>query len=77
MLHNPGATEKLAQFVAGTHWDNLPPQVTHQAKRSLMNFFAVALTGARTATIEIALASLAEFSDGRQATIIGRRERQE
>jgi 2-methylcitrate dehydratase PrpD len=75
MLHNPGVTEKLAQLVADTHWDNLPPRVAHQAKRSLLNFFAVALTGARTATIEIALASLAEFSGGRQAAIIGRRER--
>ena len=44
MLHNPGVTEVLAKFVVDTRWDDLPPQVTHQAKRSLMNFFAVALT---------------------------------
>ncbi len=52
-----------------------PPTVRHQAKRSLMNFFAVALAGCRTGPVEIALRSLAEFSGGRQATIVGRRER--
>jgi len=75
MLHNPGVTEKLAQLVISTQWDDLPNEVVHQAKRSLLNFFAVALTGCRTETVEIALASLAMFSGGRQATIIGRRER--
>ena len=50
MLHNPGVTEVLAKFVVETRWDDLPPQVTHQAKRSLMNFFAVALTGCRDQT---------------------------
>jgi len=75
MLHNPGVTEKLAQFAIATRWDDLPPQVTHQAKRSVMNFFAVALTGCGSETVEIALQSLAAFSGGKQATIVGRRER--
>ena len=75
MLHNPGVTEKLAQLVVGTRWDDLPPPVTHQAKRSLLNFFAVALTGCRDRTIETALQSLAAFSGGSEATIVGRRER--
>jgi 2-methylcitrate dehydratase PrpD len=75
MLTNPGVTERLAQFVVETRWDDLPQDVAHQAKRALMNFFAVALTGCRDATIETALQSLAAFSGGKQATIIGRRER--
>ena len=75
MLHNPGVTEVLAKFVVDTRWDDLPPQVTHQAKRSLMNFFAVALTGCRDQTFETALQTLAAFSGGKQATLIGRRER--
>jgi 2-methylcitrate dehydratase PrpD len=41
----------------------------------LMNFFAVALAGCRTGPVEIALRSLAEFSGGRQATVVGRAER--
>jgi 2-methylcitrate dehydratase PrpD len=75
MLHNPGVTEKLAHLVVDTRWDDLPANVGHQAKRSLMNFFAVALTGCRNETIEIALATLAPFSGGKQATIVGRHER--
>jgi len=70
-----GVTEGLARFVAQTRWADLPAEVVHQAKRSLLNFFAVALTGCRSDTVEIALASLAEFSGDRQATVIGRRER--
>ena len=75
MLQAPDVTERLSHFVVGTWWDDLKPPVTHQAKRSLMNFFAVALTGCRDQTIEIALRTLADFSGGKQATIVGRSER--
>jgi 2-methylcitrate dehydratase PrpD len=75
MLHQPGVTERLAKFVADARWSDLPNEVAHQAKRSLLNFFAVALTGCRNETFEIALATLAEFSGGKQATLVGRRER--
>jgi len=75
MLHKPGVTESLAQHVVATRWDDIPPPVRHQAKRSLINFFAVTLAGCRSRPIEIALRSLAEFSGGRQVTVIGRTER--
>jgi 2-methylcitrate dehydratase PrpD len=73
--HEAAVTETLAGFVAGARYDDLPPQVIHQSKRSLMNFFAVALTGCRHPTFETALATLAAFSGGKQAALIGRRER--
>jgi 2-methylcitrate dehydratase PrpD len=75
MLHKPGVTRDLARFVATTRWDDIPSPVKHQAKRSMMNFFAVALAGCRTGPVEIALRSLAEFSGGKQATVVGRAER--
>jgi 2-methylcitrate dehydratase PrpD len=75
MLHKPGVTQDLARFVVTTRWDDIPSSVRHQAKRSLMNFFAVALAGCRTGPVEIALRSLAEFSGGKQATLVGRAER--
>ncbi|HEX9591583.1 MAG TPA: MmgE/PrpD family protein [Bradyrhizobium sp.] len=75
MLHKSGVTQSLARFIAATRWDDIPAPVRHQAKRSLMNFFAVALAGCRTGPVEIALRSLAEFSGGRQATLVGRAER--
>jgi 2-methylcitrate dehydratase PrpD len=75
MLHRSGVTQSLARLVVETRWEDIPSPVRHQAKRSLMNFFAVALAGCRTGPVEIALRSLAEFSGGKQATIIGRTER--
>jgi 2-methylcitrate dehydratase PrpD len=75
MPQNSGVTERLAQWVVETRWEVLQPSVVHQVKRSLMNFFAVALTGCREPTIETALQTLAAFSGGRQAAVIGRSER--
>jgi 2-methylcitrate dehydratase PrpD len=75
MLRTQGVTERLAHFVVGGQWDDVATKVAHQAKRSLMNFFAVALTGCRDPTIETALQTLAAFSGGKQATIVGRGER--
>ena len=75
MLDRPNVTQRLAQFVAQTRLDDIPSAVMHQAKRSVMNFFAVALAGCRTAPVEIALATLAQFSGGKQATLVGRGER--
>jgi 2-methylcitrate dehydratase PrpD len=49
--------------------------VRHEAKRSILNFIGTALAGCREDAIEIALASLQEFSGPRQATLIGRTER--
>ena len=75
MLPRPGVTRSLARFVAETRFDDVPESVRHEAKRALLNFFAVALAGCRTGPIDMALVSLAEFSGGRQATVIGRGER--
>ncbi len=75
MLQASGVTERLANFVTATRWSDLPPEVAQAAKRSFMNFFAVALTGCRNETFEIALGTLAAFSGGKQATLVGRRER--
>ena len=71
----PGTTETLARFVVDTTWQDIPETARHEAKRALLNFFAVALAGCRTEPVETALKSLSEFSGGRQATIVGRRER--
>jgi 2-methylcitrate dehydratase PrpD len=68
-------TQTVARFVAATGWEDLPDDVRHEARRSLLNFLAAALAGCREPPIEIALASLREFSGREQATVIGRRER--
>ncbi|MDB5638666.1 MAG: hypothetical protein JWP51_3574 [Bradyrhizobium sp.] len=75
MLHKPGVTENLARFIVATRWDDIPSPIRLQAKRSLMNFFAVALAGCRSGPVEIVLRSLTEFSGGKRATVVGRSER--
>jgi 2-methylcitrate dehydratase PrpD len=75
MLHNPGVTARLSQFVIDTRWADLPQDAVHQVKRSIMNFFAVALAGCRSETVETAFVTLAAFSGGKSAAVIGRRER--
>src|SRR3954453_8520114 len=75
MHPRPGITQNLARFVVDTKWEDVPEKARHEAKRALLNFFAVAIAGCRTEPVEMALKSLAEFSGGKQATIVGRRER--
>jgi 2-methylcitrate dehydratase PrpD len=75
MLHRPGVTQNLARLVVAARWDDIPETIRHEAKRALLNFFAVALAGCRADPVEIALRSLTEFSHLRQATVIGRSER--
>src|ERR1700739_4471247 len=75
MLHKPGVTDSLARNIVATRWEDIPSPVRHQAKRSFMNFFAVALAGCRTEPVETALRSLSEFSGGKPVTVIGRSER--
>jgi 2-methylcitrate dehydratase PrpD len=75
MLHKPGVTGSLARNIVATRWEDIPSPVRHQAKRSFMNFFAVALAGCRTEPVETALRSLSEFSGGKQISVVGRRER--
>ena len=75
MLPRQGVTQDLARFVVDTKWQDLPEQTRHEAKRALLNFFAVAIAGCRTEPVELALRTLGEFSGGRHATIVGRSER--
>src|SRR4051812_17344154 len=75
MLQKIRVTQALAHLVATTRWDDIPQPVRHQAKRSLMNYFAVALAGCRTGPVELALRSLAGFSAGKNAAVVGRAER--
>ncbi len=65
----------LARFLAESRWEEVPTDVRHEAKRSLLNFFAAALGGCRDEAVELALKLLADFSGPPVAAIIGRAER--
>ena len=69
-----GAGTTLADFVAGTVWTDVAAQ-NHEAKRSILNFFATALGSAYDPTVTAALRTLLPFSGAATSVIIGRPER--
>ena len=69
------ATQWLAQFVAGSHWEDIPAPVRHEAKRAILNIVGCILGGCRDDATERALAVFDTFSGVREATVIGRVER--
>ncbi|MDB5830743.1 MAG: hypothetical protein JWR14_573 [Caballeronia sp.] len=68
-------TRTLASFVAQVQWEDIPPKVRHEAKRALVNYFAVALAGCSDPGISKAVNVYGRFSSGREAGLVGRGER--
>lgn len=68
-------TRELARFVAVTEWSDLPVAVRHEAKRALVNYFAVALAGCNDPVLDKAVAVYGRFSAAHDAGVIGRSER--
>ncbi|APR36858.1 MmgE/PrpD family protein [Paraburkholderia sp. SOS3] len=68
-------TRQLAQFVERTRWSDIPDAVRHEAKRSLVNYFAVAFAGCADPSIEQAVSVYRRYRAGCDASLIGRAER--
>jgi len=68
-----GAGTTFADFVAGTAWADVAAQ-EHEAKRSILNFFATALGSANDPAISAALRALQPFSGAATSSVIGRSE---
>ena len=72
MAADLGTSAAVARFAAGATWDDLPPAVRHEAKRSLVNFFATALAGCRDPALQAASAVFDTFRSASNCTVIGR-----
>jgi 2-methylcitrate dehydratase PrpD len=70
----PSVSRRLADFVAAASWADVEAQ-SHEARRSILNFFATALGSANDPAVTAALRTLSPFSGAAAATIIGRSER--
>jgi len=68
-------TRLLARYVVSATYESLPADVVHEAKRSLLNWMGVAIGGCRHEAVEIALATVSEFSGPARASVLGRTER--
>jgi 2-methylcitrate dehydratase PrpD len=69
-----GASTTFADFIAGTVWADVAAQ-NHEAKRSILNFFATALGSANDPAVTAALRTLSPFSGAATSAVIGRPER--
>ncbi|WP_426115196.1 MmgE/PrpD family protein [Pseudomonas sp. DSP3-2-2] len=70
----PAVTRPLCEFVAHSIWADIPLDVRHQAKRALINYFAVALAGCSDPDVSKAVTLFQRFSAGADAPVIGRSE---
>jgi 2-methylcitrate dehydratase PrpD len=68
-------TRQLAQRLSASTARDIPARVLHEAKRALVNWMGAALGGCRDESVQLALATVAELSNGGQAGVIGHRVR--
>jgi 2-methylcitrate dehydratase PrpD len=68
-------TNRLAQFVAGSQWETIPPEVRREGVRGLLNFVGCALGGAQDEAMGIAVKVLTPFFGPPQGIVIGRGDR--
>jgi 2-methylcitrate dehydratase PrpD len=68
-------TERLAQFLAESQWNDIPAAVRHEAKRTVINFVGTALGGGGDIAVELAIRALGPFFGAPKATVIGRSDR--
>jgi 2-methylcitrate dehydratase PrpD len=73
VAHN--VTRIFAEFLADSQWQDVPDEVRHEAKRTILNFVGAALAGCRDEAMELAVRALKPFFGQPQATVIGRSER--
>lgn len=68
-------TKTLAKFVVDSKFADIPENVRHEARRSVLNWLGCAIGACRHEGIDIALAALRDFSGPQQATVLGRGDR--
>ncbi len=79
MTHTPDKTPtgehtlRLAEFVTRLQWHDIPAPVRHEALRSLLNYFAVALSACHDPTLEKAIRVMRPYcgTGSRLASLVG------
>lgn len=65
----------LAEYVVRTQFDDIPPDVLHECRRSFVNWMGCTLGGCRHQAVELALPVVTAAFAGGQAAVLGRAER--
>jgi 2-methylcitrate dehydratase PrpD len=71
-MKSPAVTRPLCEFIERTTWADIPPAVRHEAKRALINYFAVALAGCNDPDVDKAVTLFQRFNASGSAHVIGR-----
>ena len=68
-------THTLAAYLVSNRWADIPEDVRHEARRSLVNYMGCAIGGSPHPAMDIAIRALSPFSGERTASVLGRSER--
>jgi 2-methylcitrate dehydratase PrpD len=68
-------TNTLASYIVSNRWKDIPDDVRHEAKRSLINFVGCAIGGSPHPAVTTAIRALGPFSGEPTASVVGRAER--
>jgi len=68
-------TKALASYVVKNRWEDIPEDVRHEARRSLINVIGCAIGGSPHPAVTAAIRALSPFSGERTASVVGRPER--
>jgi 2-methylcitrate dehydratase PrpD len=68
-------TGRLAEFIVGSRWQDIPQPVRREGMRSVLNFTGCALGGSQDEAVGLAAGVLAPYFGPAQAGVFGRRER--
>ncbi|MFC7474700.1 MmgE/PrpD family protein [Dankookia sp. GCM10030260] len=70
-MPDPTATQALGRFVAGSEWRDIPAELRHEAKRSILNHVGCALGTARDPAVLTALRVMRGLGGAQVATVFG------
>jgi 2-methylcitrate dehydratase PrpD len=68
-------TKTLSSYIVSNRWEDIPPDVRHEAKRAIINVVGCAIGGSAHPAVTLAIRALGPFSGERTASVIGRVER--
>jgi len=68
-------THTLAAYLVSNRWADIPDDVRHEARRSLVNYMGCAIGGSPHPAMDLAIKALSPFSGERTAGVLGRSER--
>jgi len=68
-------THTLAAYLVSNRWADIPDDVRHEARRSLVNYMGCAIGGSPHPAMDLAIKALSPFSGERTASVLGRSER--